>query len=151
MRKALIVFCPWAHRTVRCTTRQWTVRDSLPCLVKPIVASLWSHGTLGSPVADRTVRCSLVIVGRAHMAPVDHAIDRWLGAWLAHRIVWWIIVVMPFYFPESDLFTGCSSLAPDTVRCTPYSPVHRRLVQVWLDLAKLLHWNFSQFEKFPST
>jgi hypothetical protein len=40
--------------------------------------------------------------------------------------------------------TYSASLAPD-------SPVHRRLVQVWLELAKLLHLNFSQFEKFPST
>jgi hypothetical protein len=33
-------------------------------------------------------------------------------------------------FLESDLFVERASLAPDTVRCTPDSPVHRRLVQV---------------------
>jgi hypothetical protein len=40
IRKALIVFYQWAHRTVRCTTEQWTVCDSLPCLVNLTVASL---------------------------------------------------------------------------------------------------------------
>jgi hypothetical protein len=54
-------------------------------------------------------------------------------------------------FPESGLFTGCASLS------TEHCPVHTgqsgapRLVQVWLALAKLLHLNFSRFEKFPST
>jgi hypothetical protein len=33
----------------------------------------------------------------------------------------------------------------------PDSPVHRRLVQVWLPYAKLLQLNFSHFEKFPGT
>jgi hypothetical protein len=47
-------------------------------------------------------------------------------------------------FPESGLFTDRAILAPD-------SPVHHMLVQVWLDLAKLLQFNFSQFEKIPST
>jgi hypothetical protein len=50
--------------------------------------------------------------------------------------------VVPWLFPESGLFTERASLALDTVRCTPDSPVHHRLVQVWLDLAKLLQFIF---------
>jgi hypothetical protein len=75
----------------------WTMNSArFPYLVKPTVASLWSHGTSDSPVAHRTVRCGQVTVGRSHVAPVDHAVDRWLSARLAHR----------------------------TVRCTPDSPVN---------------------------
>jgi hypothetical protein len=47
--KALVAFCLWAHRTLRCTTGQWTVCDSLPCLVKPTVAAT-------GPVAHWIVR-----------------------------------------------------------------------------------------------
>jgi hypothetical protein len=34
---------------------------------------------------------------------------------------------------------------------TGHCLVHRMLVQVWLNLAKLLQFNFSRFEKIPST
>jgi hypothetical protein len=34
---------------------------------------------------------------------------------------------------------------------TGHCPVHRNLVQVWLDLAKLIQSDFSHFEKVPST
>jgi hypothetical protein len=33
----------------------------------------------------------------------------------------------------------------------PVVPVHLRLVQVWLDSAKLLQSDFSRFDKVPST
>jgi hypothetical protein len=46
-------------------------------------------------------------------------------------------------FPESGQFTGAPAWSPD-------SPVHRRLVHVWLSLAKLLQFDFSPFEKFSS-
>jgi hypothetical protein len=75
--KALVAFCPWAHQTVRCTTGQWTVRDSLACLAKPTVAAT-------GPLAHQTVRCSLVTVGEVHVLPVDRVADHWLGARLAH-------------------------------------------------------------------
>jgi hypothetical protein len=38
-----------------------------------------------------------------------------------------------------------------TSLCTGHCLVHRRLVQVWLDLAKLLQSNFILFDKVPST
>jgi hypothetical protein len=38
-------------------------------------------------MAHRTVRCSLVTIGWAHMAPADRSIDCWPGVQLAHRIV----------------------------------------------------------------
>jgi hypothetical protein len=38
--KALVAFCQRVHWTVCCTTRQWTVRNSLPCLVKPTIATI---------------------------------------------------------------------------------------------------------------
>jgi hypothetical protein len=48
-------------------------------------------------------------------------------------------------FPESCLFIGGASLG------TGHYPVHLRLVQVWLDLAKVLQFDFSRFDKVPST
>jgi hypothetical protein len=74
-------------------------------------------------------------------------------AWarLTHQIVRWILAMMPSTFAESGQFAGVPAWAPDTVRCTSDSPVHRRLVQVWLALAKHLQFDFSHFEKVPST
>jgi hypothetical protein len=42
------------------------------------------------------------------------------------------------FFREQRVREGASL---DTVRCTQDSPVHRRLVQVWLDTANLLQFN----------
>jgi hypothetical protein len=72
-----------------------------------------------SPMAHRTVWCGLVTVSWAHMAPADRAADFWLSERLAHRTVRWIIATAPWLFPKRILFTGCASLAPDTVWCTP--------------------------------
>jgi hypothetical protein len=115
-----------------CTTGQWTVPDFLPFLPKSTVASHWSCGTPDSPVlpSDRWL---------SHVSPADRVVDRWLGTWLAHRTVRWIIAAAPWTFPESGQFAWAS----DIVRCTPDSPVHRRMVQVWLSLAKLLQFDFS--------
>jgi hypothetical protein len=56
--KAIVAFCPWAHRTVRCPTGQRTVRNFLPFLPKTTVAAkaLMPH---------RTVWCGLVTIGAA--------------------------------------------------------------------------------------
>jgi hypothetical protein len=54
-------------------------------------------------------------------------------------------------FPESGLFNQLIAWAPVTVQCTPDSPVLPRLVQVWPNLAKLLHFNLSRLGEFPST
>jgi hypothetical protein len=70
--KAIVVFCPWAHRTVRCPTGQGTMRDFLPFLAKPTVA-------VTTPVAHRTVWCGLPTVGEVHTSPADCAADRWRG------------------------------------------------------------------------
>jgi hypothetical protein len=84
--KAIVVFCPWAHRTVRCTTGQGTVRDLLPFLANLTIAAM-------APMAHQTVRCGLVTVGAGHASPADYAVDRWRGRdWLtgqsgAHRKV----------------------------------------------------------------
>jgi hypothetical protein len=117
--------------------------------VKPTVAAT-------GPVAHRTVRCDLVTVGEVHVSPADRATGRWRGrGWLtrqsgAHRTVRLIITATPSAFPESGS-PSAPAWAPDTVQCTPNSPVHRMLVQVCLSLAKLLQFDFSHFEKFPST
>jgi hypothetical protein len=68
--EAIVAFCPWAHRTVRCTIGQGTVRYLLPFLAKPTVAAT-------TPLAHRTVRCGLVTVGMGHASPVDCSADRW--------------------------------------------------------------------------
>jgi hypothetical protein len=50
-----------------------------------------------------------------------------------------------------DFLRAASSPLDQPVHRTPDSPVHRRLVQVWLDLAKLLQSNLIWFDKVPST
>jgi hypothetical protein len=55
------------------------------------------------------------------------------------------------FFPRVACSSGEPAWPPDTVRCTSDSLVHRRLVQVWLDSAKLLQSDFSRFGKVPST
>ena len=60
------------------------VRDSLPFLVKLIVANRWPHGTPDSPVAHQTVWCYLLTVGPTHVAAVDCApiVDVGKRSWL---------------------------------------------------------------------
>jgi hypothetical protein len=106
IRKVLIAFCPRAHRTVWCTPDcpvhigQWTVHDSNPCLAKPAIANFWSHGTPDSPVAHQTVRCDLVTVGRAHVAP------RWSRGW--H----WILAAAPSILQRAACSPGVPAKFP---------------------------------------
>jgi hypothetical protein len=57
------------------------VHDSLPFLVKLIVAATSPCGTSDSLVrpSDRWL---------SYVSPADRVVDRWRGAWLAHQIVW---------------------------------------------------------------
>jgi hypothetical protein len=79
-------------------------------------------------------------------------IARWSRYWplaqalLAHRTVRWILVTTTSAILESREFVARPACAPDTVRCTSDSPVHRRLVQVWLYLAKLFQFNLIWFD-----
>jgi hypothetical protein len=117
-------------------------------------ADRWALGPLGT--LD-IVRCSLVTVGSGHASPANRAADRWRErCWLtgqsgAHRTVWWILATMSSTIPESGGFVAEPNKAPDTVRCTPDSPVQRRLVLVWLNLAKLLQSNLIWFDTAHST
>jgi hypothetical protein len=129
--KALVAFCPWVHRTVRCTTGQWTVRDFLPCLVKPTIAAtiLVAHRTVRWctkqsdvawwPLAKSACRPLIAwpIVGWTlcwHTRQSSGASDSPVG----HQTVRWILAVVPSAFPESGQFTVAPAWAPDTVRCT---------------------------------
>jgi hypothetical protein len=100
------------------------VRDFLPFLAQPIVATLgWlAHQTLSG--AHRTVRCPQPTVGAGHASPADLAADHCAGGrWLtgqsgappdspvnySHT---------PPKFPESGQFAEDQPGTPDTVRCT---------------------------------
>jgi hypothetical protein len=109
------------------------------------------RGTPNSPVAPSDHWLS-------HLSSADRAVKHWMGAWLAHRTVWCTPDSLVNFSRSTLSFfrrAACSpsapAWAPDTVWYTPDSPVHRRLVQVWLSLARLLQFDFSHFEKFPST
>jgi hypothetical protein len=93
-RKAFLAFCRLAHRTVRCTTGHCPVRISY--LAKPTVGALepLAHRTLSG--AHRTVWCPLLAVGSATRRAR---------------------IKRPTVGPAT---VG----SPDTVRCTPDSPVN---------------------------
>jgi hypothetical protein len=102
-RKAILAFCRLEHRTVRCTTGHCPVHhrtlsgaDFFPSLAKPTIGALepLAHRTLSG--AHRTVRCPLLAVGSA-----------------THRAR----IKQPTVGPTT---VG----SPDTVRCTPDSPVN---------------------------
>jgi hypothetical protein len=138
------------HRTVNSALSPSFFGEADRC--QPLV-----HVTPKSPVAHRTVWCRLVTVGQTHVSSADCATDRWPGVRLAHQIVRCTLDSLVNFscgaqgFPESSYFVGAPAWAPNTVRCIPDSSVYRRLLQVWLDLAKLLQYNFYRFEKIPST
>jgi hypothetical protein len=74
--RALVAFCPWAHKIVWCTTGQRTVHDFLPFLVKPTVATT-------GPMVHRIVRCDLMTIGEVHVSFIDRVADHWRGCgWL---------------------------------------------------------------------
>jgi hypothetical protein len=122
--KALVAFCPWAHRTVRCSTKQWTVHNLLPSLVKATVASHWSCGTPDSLVAYRTVWCYLLTVGWATChSLIARSTVGWARGWHtgqsgAHRTVRWIITAAPSSFSRERPVRRTLVWAPDTVWCT---------------------------------
>jgi hypothetical protein len=88
--KALVAFYPRVHQTIRCTP------DSKQCVIPFLV---WQSRPLlaSGPMAHWTVRCGLVTVGWAYVAPADHAVDRWLSARLTHQTVRWIIAMSAFW------------------------------------------------------
>jgi hypothetical protein len=130
--KAIFAFCLVVHRTVRCTPD--TVRCPI-CFLKQLIRPLLSDAdlrTVGAPDmsgAHRTVRCLFSTVGsatcRAPIArPTVGPTDRWLtGQSGAHRTVRGILAKVAGEKPESGWFAPRWSGAPDTVRCTPDSPV----------------------------
>jgi hypothetical protein len=134
--KGMAAFYSWAHRTVNSawfpsfSGKAHHCSDRLSWHTGQSDATFWS---LAEP----------------HVT-TDRLVNRWSGVSLAHRTVRWIIATKQ-YFPESGLFVGAPALAPDTVWCTPDSLVHHRLVHVWLAWAKLFQFDFSHFEKVPST
>jgi hypothetical protein len=113
------------------------VHNSLHYLVKPTVAAT-------SPVVHRTVWCDLVIVGEVHVLTADRTIDLCVGTAST---------------PDSSVnfSRGALSFSQERLVCrcarlgTGHCLMHRRLMQVWLALAKLLQFDFSHFEKIPST
>jgi hypothetical protein len=118
-RKAKVVFCRVAHRTVgappdsQCSC---LVRGLLPILAQMFVAD-------SRQLAHRTVRCPLSTVGAGHASPADCAADRCAGGrWLTGQSgappdspVNYSRT--PPNFPESSLFTGVQSSAPDSPVC----------------------------------
>jgi hypothetical protein len=95
-RKAILAFCRLVHRTVRCTTGHCPVRISfLNWRSRPLAAlEPLAHRTLSG--AHRTVRCPLLAVGSATRRAR---------------------IKRPTVGPAT---VG----SPDTVRCTPDSPVN---------------------------
>jgi hypothetical protein len=78
----IVAFCPWAHRTVRCTTGQWTTR--FPSFSGEV--DRCSHDARGTPD-------SMVWPDDRWRSPhVAHWLRCWPLARLAHRTVRWIIV-----------------------------------------------------------
>jgi hypothetical protein len=149
--KAIVAFCPWAHRTVNCVWSPSFSGEADHCCHDPL-------GTPDSPVAHRTVRCGLVTVGSGHASLANCATDRWhRRGWLtgqsgAHQTVQWIIVVTPPTFSESCEFIACASLG------TRHCPVHTEqsgASQVGASLAGLGQTSpilfLMLFDKVPST
>jgi hypothetical protein len=100
------------------------VRDFLPFLAQPTVAtSGWlAHRTLSG--AHRTVRCPQPTVGAGHASRADCAADRCAGGcWLTGQSG--APPDSPVNYsrtppktPESNQFAGSQPGAPDTIRCT---------------------------------
>jgi hypothetical protein len=117
--KANLAFCRLAHRTVRCTpdspvhTGQCPVPDFFPSTVKPV--SYWRTGHVRCP-PDSPVPPSSRWLN--HVFRADRAANRSPGRPLAHRTVWWIIVVRRRWIPESGQFAQ-ASLAHRTLSGAP--------------------------------
>jgi hypothetical protein len=176
--KALVAFCPWVHRTVRCTPdiQQCAIsflkRPSRPLAIPPRLAHRTVRCTPDSPVHTGHVRCGPPTVGAGDMPatwPPSIAPDRWAQAravgWLAHRTVRCTPDSPVNYSHVAWLFSRERPVRPlsrpamltvywaghRTVRCTPDSPVLPRLDQVWPNFAKLVFFNSSRLVELPST
>jgi hypothetical protein len=129
--KAIVAFCSWTHRTVRCTTRQWTMRNLLPFLAKLTVAAT-------TPLAHWTVRCGLVrrplialpTVGAGATGSPDNLVN------FSRSVP---------NFSREQRVRRARLPRHQTVRC------NRKLVQVWLSTANLLQSNLIWFDKVSST
>jgi hypothetical protein len=95
------------------------------------------------PVAQQTVLCHLLTVGWATWRPL-----------ITRSTVGWARGGTPNspvnYSRGAQCFSWERPVCWGASLGTGHRPVHHRLVQVWLDLAKLLQFNFSLFEKIPS-
>jgi hypothetical protein len=122
------------------------VRDFLPFLAHPTVAtSGWlAHRTLFG--AHRTVRCPWPTVGVGHASPADCAGDRWLtgqsGAPPDSPVNY---SRTPPKFPESGQFAGDHPGAPDTVWCTTGQSGVPDCAESWLHTVTLPIFFFSCF------
>jgi hypothetical protein len=103
---------------------RWSGVDLLPYLAETTIAASGQLAQRTLSGAHQTVRCPLPTVGAGHASPADCAADRCSGdVWLTGQSgappdspVNYSRT--PPIFPESGLFTGSQSGAPDTVRCT---------------------------------
>jgi hypothetical protein len=138
------VFCRMAHRTVRCATGHYSVRQPRHQVVGFRPLELLTGGPPDSPVVHRTVtvHCPVRLLAPAltsthagaHCSVLLFLYSRPLAqgaiAPLAHRTVRWIIAERPPEFPKvasSELVSlvhqTLSGGAPDTVRCArPWQP-----------------------------
>jgi hypothetical protein len=140
-------FCRWAHRTFRCALDiphyslsgachlSWSL--GFGAVHRWIRLSLWCTGQSGG-TPDSPVRPNIT----DYFWPSDASdcggsrtlakstIARGLtGQSGAHRIVRWFLAEERCVFPRAASLLGSPAWAPDTVRCTSDSLVHRRLVQ----------------------
>jgi hypothetical protein len=139
--KAILAFCRVVHRTVRCTNghEQCLSGDRSPFFSSE--ADRWTFGPLG---ALDIVRCDQVTVGLAtcHLLIMLPTVGRgrcWLtGQSGAHRTVRWILAAtLSVNSRERRVWRRGAAWALGTVRCTPDSPVHPRLVHVWLNSCQI--------------
>jgi hypothetical protein len=145
---AILAFCRVAHRTVRCTTGH---EQSLSGARSPSFSGEASRLALGPLGAPNTIRCTPDSPVQPTYRWPRPRVARWLRcrtlAWasLAHRTVRWIIATAPSANSRERWVRRRASLG------TEHCPVHLRMVQVWLHLAKLLQSNLSWLTKVPST
>jgi hypothetical protein len=154
LRQLGTVWAPFGRHwlpSVRGRTRQsGAPPDSEQCAISFLFLRSWPLPAMGH-VAHWTVRCHLLTVGWAMCHPLIARLTvgcargwhtRQSGV---HRTVRWIIAAAPSVFSQERHVCQGASLG------TGHCPVHRRLVQVWLDLAKRLQSDFSRFDKVLST
>jgi hypothetical protein len=128
--------CRWAHRTVRCATGHYPVRQPRHPTVRVRPLELWQMGPPDSPVVHRTgtVHCPVCLLAPAlTLRALSAHCSAFTGfRWsrplrcsrctagtpdspVSHRIVRWIIAEWLFQKPEGDEFELIHPGAPDTV------------------------------------